>query len=529
MRIGNQELMKGAMIKNFRPEVLAADPDVATLVAEQRAIIWFNSTENKFKFFTGSEIKIIGDEVILPKDLIRGDGSVPMTADLELASSDQSKSDDKAAVSKGHVASVVSDAVGKKQDKLSGLTQDTVVLAGEGNSLVTSSVTKTELGYLSGTKSAVQTQLDGKLSADSGKLTGDLNADGHTITNLGAPVNSNDVARKVDIDNAISGMNWQEDVDNVQTDATLQPSKANKSRYILTDITKLHADFGTIANAANNCIVQADSTGVYSVVFDPAGARAQGAIAWSQALQQYVRYDGTSWSQFGGMAAVTAGNGLNISGNSMNVQTDRGLTIVDNKVGVSLADNTGIVINSDGNVATLLDGTSLAVSASGIKIAAAGVGYTQLSSSAFGNGLKQNADKNTIDVDLDALRTATFLDSAGGNATQITLTGDAKNYTDKSAVAKAYVDTAVGKYSTAARVFTLDKTADADVAATVFTFTHNAGTRLGAVTVTDETGYKIIPDEIVFVDKNTLRVELTEAKKIAIAFVTDGYNTPAAQ
>lgn len=522
MRIGNQQLLLGAAIKNFRPEVVSADPDLASLVASQKAVFWYNETDGKYKYFDGTAIRNFGGDAELPEGLLKADGSVAMTADLLLNDADQSTSDDKAAVSKGFMTTSIATAVGGKQDKFTGLTENDVVLAGPNNTLVTSTVTGAELGYLSGVKSAIQTQLDGKLSKDNAQLTSALDANGNKITNLAAPTNSNDAARKIDIDNALSGLNWQEDVDGIQTDATLQPSKAEGSRYVITNAAALHADFGTIADVANNVIVEADADGEYHVVFDPTSARADGAIAWNHATKQYTRFDGTAWAAFGGMSSVTAGDGLVLDGNALNVQVDRAVTIVGNKVGVNVAAAGGINVNGTNELAVKLDGASLAAGADGLKVADGGVGYAQIAAAALGDGLKQDTAGKKIVVDSLALMSMGFIATNGGDVEHINLTGDVADYVDTSAVSKKYVDDAIkaGGAAGAAKLYTYSKIAAEDTAATVHTFAHNAGTKLGVTTITDENGYQIIPDEVIFVDTNTLRVELVEAKKISIAFVT---------
>ncbi|QQO90237.1 putative tail protein [Erwinia phage pEa_SNUABM_5] len=521
MRTGNQQLLIGAQIKNFRPEVLTADPDVASLVAGQTAVIWFNSTEGKYKYFNGTTIEKLGGDAELPQGIVLADGTVAMTDDLELSSDDQSGSDDKAAVSKKHVATVVATAVGGKQDKFTGLTENDVVIAGPNNTLVTSNITGAELGYLDGVTSLIQTQLDSKLSKDNAQLSSALDANGNKISNLAAPTNNNDAARKIDIDNALSGMNWQEDINGIQTDATLQPTKAEGSRYVITNAAALHADFGTIADVQNNAIVEADADGEYHVVFDPTAARADGAIAWNHATTQYVRFDGTAWAVFGGMSSIAPGDGLELDGNALNVQVDRALTIVGNNVGINVAAAGGVFVNGTNELAVKRDGNSLASGADGLKVADGGVGYAQLAAAAFGTGLKQDTTAKTIVIDEAALKTLGFIDEEGGSVKALTLTGTAA-LTDASVVSKKYVDDAItaGGAAGAAKLYVYNKTAAEDTAAAVHTFTHNAGTKLGVVTVTDETGYQIIPDEVIFVDANTLRVEITEAKKLAIAFVT---------
>ncbi|AQT28571.1 putative T1SS secreted agglutinin RTX [Erwinia phage vB_EamM_Yoloswag] len=519
MRTGNLQLLVGASIKNFRPEVLAADPDVASLVAGQEAVIWYNSTDKKYKYFDGTAIQEFGGSGgEVPEGIVTADGLVPMTADLTLSSTDQSASEETAAVSKGYMNDSISTAVGGKQDKFTGLTENGIVVAGADNTLTTSNVTAAELGYLEGVTSAVQTQLDSKLSRDNAQLSGDLNADGHKVTNLAAPTNANDAARKIDIDNALAGMNWQEDIDAVQTDATLQPNKAEGSRYVITDAANLHADFGTITDVANNAIVESDGAD-FHVVFDPAADRADGAIAWNHGTEQYVRFDGTAWANFGGMSSVTAGDGLTLDGNALNVQVDRAVTIVGNKVGVNVAAAGGVEINGTNELAVKLDGASLAAGADGVKIADGGVGFAQIAPAAFGNGI--TVDNGAFVVDAAALKTLGFIDATGGSVAALELTGDAADYTDASAVNKAYVDQAIsaGGASGAAKTYVYDKTAAEDTAATVHTFEHNANSKYGVVTVYDDTGYQIIPDEVILVDENNVRVEITQAKKVAIVFV----------
>ena len=78
MRTGNIELMLSAQIKNFRPEVLAADPAVGDLVAAQTARMWYNSTDAKYKYFDGTAIKELGGGGSV-EGAILADGTVPMT------------------------------------------------------------------------------------------------------------------------------------------------------------------------------------------------------------------------------------------------------------------------------------------------------------------------------------------------------------------------------------------------------------------------------------------------------------------
>lgn len=529
MRTGNIELMLSGQIKNFRPEVLTADPAVGDLVAAQTARIWYNSTDAKYKYFDGTAIKDFGGGGSV-EGAVLADGSVPMTADLLLSGPDQSASGDNAAVSKKHVATVVA----TKQDKITGLTENGVVIAGADNELATSNVTATELGYVSGATSNIQSQitaldgkvgtvetgLTGKLNAADGQLSGDLDANGHTVANLAAPANPNDAARKIDIDNAVAGIDWLHDSDAIQEDGTLDPELVAGKQYIILAADQVNPNFGSITGLADNMIVRYDGS-KFVIVFDPTDSEAGGAVTWVKAIKEYRRFDGTVWTTFGGASEFNAGDGLEKSGNVVNVKVGAGIQISSNAVTAKL-DAAGGLEDNAGSTRVKLDGTTLSRTVDGIAVADGGVGYEQIAAAALGTGLKQDTTNSKIIVDVAAVKTAGgFIDATGGEVEALTLTGTGA-LTDASAVSKKYVDDviAAGSGGAAAKLYQYDKTAGGDAAATAHTFTHNAGVKYGTVTVVDDTGYQIIPDEVVFIDANSLRVELTTAKKVAIAFVT---------
>lgn len=529
MRTGNIELMLSAQIKNFRPEVLAADPAVGDLVQAQTARMWYNSTEGKYKYFDGTAIKELGGGGSV-EGAILADGTVPMTADLLLSGPDQSASGDNAAVSKKHVETVVA----TKQDKLTGLTENGVVVAGADNELQTSNVTAAELGYLSGASSNIQSQitavsnkananetaLAGKLNAANGQLTGDLDANGNTVSNLAAPANANDAARKIDIDNAIAGIDWLQDSDAIQQDGTLDPELVAGKQYLILAADQINPNFGSITGLVDNMIVRYNGT-AFVIVFDPTDSEAGGAVTWIKSIKEYRRFDGTVWTTFGGASEFNAGDGLEKSGNVVNVKVGAGIQITSNAVTAKL-DAAGGLEDNAGSTRVKLDGATLARSVDGLAIADGGVGYDQIAAAALGTGLKQDTTNSKIAVDVAAVKTAGgFIDATGGSVEALTLTGT-DPLTDTSVPTKKYVDDAIASSTggAAAKLYQYDKTAAGDAAATAHTFTHNAGVKYGTVTVVDDTGYQIIPDEVVFIDANSLRVELATAKKVAIAFVT---------
>lgn len=96
--------------------------------------------------------------------------------------------------------------------KLAALTASRALQSDGSGIISVSAVTSTELGYLSGVTSAIQTQLNGKLSLTGGTMSGDIAMGGNKVTGLGAPTAANDAATKTYVDSAIEGLDWKDSV-----------------------------------------------------------------------------------------------------------------------------------------------------------------------------------------------------------------------------------------------------------------------------------------------------------------------------
>ena len=136
------------------------------------------------------------------------------------------------------------------------------------------------------------------------------------------PTSANQLARKSYVDSVISGLDFQADVLNTQTDATLDPgaSPTTGDRYILTNTAALHANFGSITGVGDNDIVEYTGS-AFEVAYD-VSTEGEGALAWDQNANHFKLYDGSTWSEFGGLSGVTAGDALSKSGNTLNVNVD---------------------------------------------------------------------------------------------------------------------------------------------------------------------------------------------------------------
>lgn len=543
------KLVGGAQIKNMRPEVLTVDPDLASLFG---ARIWFNDTEKALKYYNGTSVETLAVGGNLT-DYIRADGTVAMVGDLLLSSIDQTSSDAKAAVSKGFVANELT----KKQDVLTGaastvastdLAASVAVVSDSNGKLTASTVTVAEVGQLTGVTAPIQTQLDGKqatigyvpVNKSGDSFDGDIAMQGHSIIGLAKAVDPTSPVRLAEFDAAIAGLNWQDDVNGVQVDATLEPVAAEGNRYILTNVAALHTAFGTITGVANGDIVEYVGTEfvvAYDVSADP---KALGTTAYAYDSNQFVRYEQSGWREFGGLSGVSAGVGLVKNGNVISVALGAGIAeLPTNEVGIDLLAAGGLALvavdenEANNKLAVKLADETLALSALGLAVKAGGINATHVAAATLGFGL-QGGDGVTLSVKADQgiKSTATgvavdteFLDTRyvnadGDSITTLLVTGEITDA--KHAVTKEFTENLVDQVADAvaaltARVgngtYVYDGTAAAAVSHTV---THNLGNKYATVTVVDENDYVVGFDEVQYIDANTLVVSFVGAQKCRV-------------
>lgn len=552
---GNVDLRGQSQILNFRPEILAADPAVEALF-EGRG--WWNSADKALKFYNGTEVVTlaIGGDL---SDYIRADGTTSMTADLLLSSADQSGSEANAAISKGYALQLLT----AKQDTVTGaastivaadLTANKAVVSDAQGKVIEGGATAAEIAHLSGVTAPLQGQIDGKqaklaytpLNKAGDNLEGDVNAGGHKITGLGAPVAPTDAARQIDIDNALSGLNWQEDVKGVQVDDTMGPGAAVKGdRYILTNVAALHADFGTIAGVDNGDIVEHDGT-EFVVVFDVSaeGAKANGALAWDNGSKTYKRLLEGAWGSFGGLSDINAGAGLEQVGNTLNVRMGAGIVeLPEDGVGIDLRAESGLALlngegvestAADAKLSVKLDGVTLAKTAAGLKVAAKGIGAAELAAAALGNGLvggdgsvvtvkAKNAGGIVVDADGVSVDNAklgeTFLAKTGDTAADLKVTAAPvaetdvarlKEVTDAKAAMQTVVDGVKATFDASEVVY--DGLATVQ---TTHTIAHNLNNRYPQVEVVDANGDTVLAD-VTRVDANNVSVTVAPATGVVV-------------
>ncbi len=554
MKQGTITLTASAVIKNLKPESLAADPSGLTEKATAR--IWFNTKEKKLKFFDGVAIHVLAVGGNL-EDYLRTDGTVAMEADLMLSSADQSASDVKAAVSKGYMVAELA----KKQDVVTGaattvltenLAAEVVTVTDASGKLAASTVTTAELGYLTGVTENIVTSLGNKqdtigyVPVDANgtvAMTANLSMGGFKATGLAKGTEANDAVTLAQLENAVAGLDFQKDVNGVQVDATLDVTDAVKgARYILTDVTKLHASFGSITGVANNDIVEFNGE-AWELAYD-VSVMGEGALVWNMANGEYLRFD-TTWDKFGGLSGVTAGLGLSKEGDVINVNLGGGIVAKeDTLVVATYAGGALQLVNpDDGTVSTdpnavlavKFDGASLEATVNGIKVKANGITKVMINADVVGNGLQggegtalavKAADESiTVDatgVKVNEAHTDTiYARQDGATFTAPIVVVNAVE--DNQAMPKAQVlasiaelaGNTVDELSTRYEDSYFEFNSNGTPALT-FTVVHNIGTKAVQVVCYDEMDDQFIPNSVTCTDENTVTVTVADAMDVRI-------------
>lgn len=91
--------------------------------------------------------------------------------------------------------------------QIPGLTASRAIVTDGSSDLAVSATTSTEIGYVSGVTSAIQTQINGKLSLTGGTMSGAINMGTHQINAVVDPTSAQDVATKNYVDTVASGLN----------------------------------------------------------------------------------------------------------------------------------------------------------------------------------------------------------------------------------------------------------------------------------------------------------------------------------
>lgn len=546
MRVIGNLVMTG-QIKDLKIDNLSTDP-VSPAISQ----VWYNTTSNVLKYYDGTAIRIIAQGGSFA-DFVKHDGSVAMTGDLTLSSNDQTGAADTTATSKGYVDT----GLATKQDTITGaattitssnLTLSRALASDASGKVVVSATTSAELGYVSGVTSAIQEQIDGKeptigyvtVNKAGDSMNGNLNFQGtSTVTGLSSPVSASDAVTKGYFDAAMVGLDFQADVNGVQVDNTLDPgaSPATGDRYIIKDSANLNANFGTIAGVGDGDIVEYNGS-AFIVVYD-VSVQGSGALCWDSSSSTWQYYN-TTWNEFGGLDALTAGTGLIKSGNTLHVNLGAGIKeLPTDEVGLDLRANAGLFLTEDGStsstnagaqLAILLNGSTLNLSANGIKVSSAGISEVELSTSVAGNGITGGAGTAlsvVADTGISVSGTGvaldlTYADNRYINTSGDTMTGALVLNADPSAAlgaaTKQYVDAVQTDVNAVENRMTQGYYVYNGLASSLTTHTvvHSMGNQFVQVTVVDSNDQVIIPNTITYTDADTVTVVLSSAEGVRV-------------
>lgn len=243
-------------------------------------------------------------------------------------------------------------------------------LVSDGNGDVTSSsVTDTEIGYVSGVTSSIQTQVDSKLNLSGGTMTGTLVLDSDGASSL-------DAVTKQQLDAALDGVQRKQSVVVATTsDITLSGEQTidgvltSASRVLVKD-QSTQTENGIYVSDAGAWSRSSDantSSELNHAVTSVESGTANADTAWEQTTDSpNIGVDNVVWAQTYGAGTYTAdGQGIELSGATFSLEID-GSTLSKSATGIKVADlgvDTGQLTASavtDAKIATGVDAAKLA-------------------------------------------------------------------------------------------------------------------------------------------------------------------------
>ena len=273
-------------------------------------------------------------------------------------------------------------------------------------------VASSEVNFLTGATSNIQTQLSNKLSLSGGTVNGNIVIPtGYYITLTDAPSASTSAVNKAYVDSVIAGLTWKNSVLAATTvNITLSGLQAIDGYTTLANDRILVKNQTTASQ--NGIYIATTGTWQRATDFDAVSpfdeingaavyveqGSTQNDTGWTVTSNvSTIGTDVITWTQFNGASGITAGTGLSKSGNILNVNLGAGIIeLPTDEVGIDLYTNGGLFTTVDGTnastantsqLAIKLTGTTLNLSASGLKVTAGGITATEINSSALGTGL----------------------------------------------------------------------------------------------------------------------------------------------
>lgn len=304
----------------------------------------------------------------------------------------------------------------------------------------------TEVNYLVGTTSAVQTQLNSKLALTGGTMTGSITMSAETTITLPTPAagfSASHAVNKAYVDGLSTGLVWIQPVldPNLVADNLNSPPVATSTEiYIVggaptgawvglaghavfwngtgwTDLLgravatgdrfAVAAEFGApsvsgglIGHVNNIAVIVSNVPGAITYTFTAPTVNQAFFINQTTSAHfghSYTYTSGAIWIEFSGPSNIAAGIGLYFTGSTLNVRLGAGIAeIPTGDVGVDLYAAGGLYTTLNGiaastdaasQLAIKLDGTTLTLSGAGIRLSTTGViagTYTSVTTDTYG-------------------------------------------------------------------------------------------------------------------------------------------------
>jgi hypothetical protein len=302
-------------------------------------------------------------------------------------------------------------------------------------------VSATELGYVNGVTSAIQTQLDDKLSKTGGTMTG-------AITLSGAPTESLHAATKAYVDSAVEGLHVHPSVKAATTE-NITLATAVENGDTLDGVTLVTGDRILVKNQTTTSqngiyIVAASGAPTRATDFDTAAEIDSGDFVFvdqgtTQANSGYVQIntpaiigtDAIEFVQFSGAGTFLAGSALTLTGNTFSI-ADGAIT------SAKIAD--GTIVDADINASAAIAQSKISglTSALGDKaplasptftgtvtVAASGIAFTDGTQTKEGVPSRTPIIQKTASYTLSALTERDdLIEMASGSAMTLTIPAD---------------------------------------------------------------------------------------------------------
>ena len=314
---------------------LASDPGTA-----ENGMMYYNSTTGKFRVYQNATWGDASSSALAQYNVFVGNSSsVPTAVNSNSVGNILADSTNGLTIKSSVIAdSMVSATAAIALSKLAALTVSRALQSNASTGAIeVSSVTNTELGYLSGVTSAIQTQFSNKLSLSGGTMSGAIAMGANKITGLASGTASGDALQwgQIGAANGVAGLDSGGKVPYSQLPSALMTFKGAWS-------------------ASANTPTLADGTGTAGDVYraSTAGTQNLGSGAQTWAIGDFVIYNGSIWQHSPAADGVSSVNG-NIGSVTVNAINQLSGDVTTSAASGSQSLASSLVATSNATLATL--------------------------------------------------------------------------------------------------------------------------------------------------------------------------------